>query len=155
MPRTMHTYTVVPSLPGRLAPLKELAFNLRWSWDPDSIRLFRELNADLWELSEHNPAKLLGMVSQARLEEAAASTAFTNHLDAVYADFRRYMDGQTWWDRNYGGEFGADVRIAYFSAEFGLTECLPIYSGGLGVLAGDHLKSASDLGLPLVGVGFL
>jgi glycogen phosphorylase len=157
MPRTLHTYTVIPKLPQRLVPLRELAYNLRFSWDHATIRLFRALDDSLWEESGHNPAKMLSLVSQTRLEAVATDTAFLAQLDEVYADFRAYMDGETWWSRNYGTELNpADgFRIAYFSAEFGITECLPIYSGGLGVLAGDHLKSASDLGLPLVGVGFL
>jgi starch phosphorylase len=148
----------VPSLPERLKPLRELVYNLRWSWHHPTVALFRALDAEGWETSGHNPAKLLGTVSQARLHEAEADASFLSQLDAVYADFRRYMDDRsTWWDRSYGEELSAaeGFRIAYFSAEFGITECLPIYSGGLGVLAGDHLKSASDLGLPLAAVGFL
>ncbi len=156
MPRTLHTYTVIPSLPASLAPLREMAYNLRWSWDHDSIRLFRNLGGpELWEQSGHNPARLLGIVSQERLTEAENDDAFRAQLDAVYAEFRRYMDTGGWWAESYKNEMGDDFRIGYFSAEFGITECLPIYSGGLGVLAGDHLKSASDLGLPLVAVGFL
>ena len=155
-PRTLHTYTVTPSLPVPLSHLRELAYNLRWSWDNDTIRLFRALDDALWEQSGHNPAKMLGMVPQSRLDTAAKDKAFLKQLDTVYKAFRDYMDGPMWWDDTYGDEFSAlDFRIAYFSAEFGITESLPIYSGGLGVLAGDHLKSASDLGLPLVGVGFL
>lgn len=155
MPRTLHTYTVIPSLPERLSPLKELAYNLRWSWDHPTRDLFRAIDEDLWESSGHNPAKLLGLTDQKRYEELASHPAFLGQLDEVYADYQKYMADETWWSRNYGKEFGPSFRIAYFSAEFGITECLPIYSGGLGVLAGDHLKSASDLGLPLAGVGFL
>lgn len=156
IPRTLHTYTVVPSLPPRLAPLRELAYNLRWSWDHDTIRLFRALDDALWESSGHNPARMLGLVAQERLHAAADDAGFLAQLDGVYAAFRAYLEDGGWWGRTHGAELGGDdFRIAYFSAEFGLTECLPIYSGGLGVLAGDHLKSASDLGLPLVGVGFL
>lgn len=157
MPRTLHTYTVAPTLPERLAPLKELAYNLRFSWDHASIRLFRALDTDLWEVAGHNPARLLGLVSQTRLTEAANDPAFLTQLDAVYADFQEYMAGGGWWAEAFDSELskGDGFRIAYFSAEFGISECLPIYSGGLGVLAGDHLKSASDLGLPLVALGFL
>ena len=155
-PRTLHTYTVTPSLPVPLKDLRELAYNLRWSWDAATIRLFRALDDTLWEQSGHNPARMLGLVGQARLDEASKDAGFLAQLDSVYTDFRAYMDGPTWWDANGSKEFPSpDFRIAYFSAEFGITECLPIYSGGLGVLAGDHLKSASDLGLPLVGMGFL
>jgi alpha-glucan phosphorylases len=155
MPRTLHTYTVVPSLPERLAPLRELAYNLRWAWDHPTTNLFEALDADAWQQSGHNPARMLGLVDQSRLAEVASDAAFLERLDSVYAEFRRYMDSTGWWGHTFAAEMGNDFRIAYFSAEFGLTECLPIYSGGLGVLAGDHMKSASDLGLPLVGVGFL
>lgn len=158
MPRTLHTYTVVPSLPTRLAPLHEMAYNLRWAWDHATRALFQAVDADQWEQSEHNPAKMLDLVAQARLQALAADEAFLAHLDTVYTDFTRYMQDEAWWQRTAKGDATLsrpDFKIAYFSAEFGLTECLPIYSGGLGVLAGDHLKSASDLGLPLVGMGFL
>ncbi|GAB4452348.1 MAG: glycosyltransferase family 1 protein [Armatimonadaceae bacterium] len=155
MPRTLHTYTVIPSLPEPLVPLKELAYNLRWAWNHPTVQLFQTMNETLWERCDHNPARFLGLVSQARLEELAHDSSFRKQLETVYQDFRNYMDGATWWGQNYAREFGDDFRIAYFSAEFGLTECLPIYSGGLGVLAGDHLKAASDLGLPLTGIGFL
>ena len=155
-PRTLHTYTVTPSLPARLAPLEELAYNLRWSWDHATRHLFRDMDAALWETTERNPAKLLGLAAQSRLQHLAGDAAFLKKMDAVYAAFKAYMnDPATWWATRHGKEFPASFRIAYFSAEFGITECLPIYSGGLGVLAGDHMKSASDLGLPLAGVGFL
>ncbi|MBC8138058.1 MAG: alpha-glucan family phosphorylase [Fibrella sp.] len=155
MPRTLHTYTVVPSLPERLSPLRELAYNLRFSWDPDTKALFETMDAALWELTDNNPAKLLGLVAQSRLEELASDGAFLEELDRVYATFKAYMADGGWWGHTHDDEFPADFKIAYFSAEFGITECLPIYSGGLGVLAGDHMKSASDLNLPLVGMGFL
>ena len=163
MPPKLHTYTVVPSLPDRLLPLHELAYNLRWAWDNRSRQLFRAIDDDLWESSGHNPAKMLGLVAQERLTALATDAGFLQQLDGVYAEFRAYIDGETWWSKKYGTELvegpsrkaGSEFKIAYFSAEFGITECLPIYSGGLGVLAGDHLKSASDLGLPLAAVGFL
>jgi len=155
MPRTLHTYTVVPSLPERLAPLRELAYNLRWSWDHPTVNLFEALDPDAWERSRHNPTLMLGLVDQSLLADRVQDAAFLKQLDDVYTEFRRYCDGTGWWGHTYASELSGGFRIAYFSAEFGLTECLPIYSGGLGVLAGDHLKSASDLGLPLVGLGFL
>lgn len=150
MPRTVHTYTVTPKLPERLACLRELAYNLRWSWDHASRELFSRLGGDaLWEQCEHNPAKLLGLIPQATLDALAQSPEFLEELDAVWTAFRAYMDTPA--DKNWA----AIGTIAYFSAEFGITESLPIYSGGLGVLAGDHLKAASDLNLPLVAMGFL
>ena len=150
MPRTLHTYTVTPKLPERLTCLRELAYNLRWSWDHASRELFMRLGGEaLWEQCEHSPAKLLGLVPQATLDALAQSPEFLEDLDTVWAAFRAYMDTPA------DPHWAAIGTIAYFSAEFGITESLPIYSGGLGVLAGDHLKAASDLNLPLVAVGFL
>src|SRR5689334_16867642 len=113
MPRTLHTYTVIPSLPERLAPLKELAYNLRWSWNFPTRELFRAIDETLLESSGHNPAKLLGLTDQERFEELASHPAFLGQLDEVYADFQKYMADETWWSRNYGGEFPASFRIAY------------------------------------------
>lgn len=150
MPRKLHTYTVTPRLPERLAPLRELAYNLRWAWHPATRALFLTLaGEELWKHAEHNPAKLLGLVPQTTYDALAQSPEFLEQLDAVWADFRAYKDAPA--DPRWNG-LGT---VAYFSAEFGLTESLPIYSGGLGVLAGDHLKAASDINLPLVGIGFL
>ena len=148
------TFTVIPSLPTALEHLRELAYNLWWAWNLEAIDLFRRLDRDLWEESHHNPVQMLGTVRQERLEEAAEDEGFLAHLERVYNQFARYMKSQnTWYNKNHGAS--EEPCIAYFSAEFGLTECLPIYAGGMAVLAGDHLKSASDLGLPLVGVGLL
>jgi glycogen phosphorylase len=147
------TYHVVPKLPPSLERLSHLAYNLRWAWDHDTIELFRRLDSDLWERSNHNPVLMLTTIEQAHLETAAADEGFLGHLEHVYADFAAYMEGETAWFRRSYPE--AHPLIAYFSAEFGVTECLSIFAGGLGVLAGDHLKSASDLGFPLVGVGLL
>ncbi len=148
------TFHVSPLLPERLGVLEDLAYNLRWSWDHETISLFRRLDRDLWETARHNPVLMLGSISQERLLELAQDEAFLAHLDRVAADLRDYVGGTGVWHRK---TFGAATTpdVAYFSMEFGITECLPIYSGGLGMLAGDHLKSASDLGVPLVGVGLL
>ncbi len=155
MLRPYRTFSVVPSLPPRLAPLRELAYNLWWSWNLDVVDLFRRLDRDLWEESGHNPVLMLGIIKQERLEEAAGDDGFVSQMMRIYQAFNHYMStGETWFNRNYGNKLPG-FQIAYFSAEFGVTECLPIYSGGLGILAGDHLKSASDLGIPLVGVGLL
>ncbi|NOY77804.1 MAG: glycosyltransferase family 1 protein [Calditrichaeota bacterium] len=152
--RPIHSFTVVPSLPENLGVLRELAFNLRWSWDHETIELFRRLDRNLWEETGHNPVLLLSRIRQEQLEEAASDAGFMAHYERVGRNLSDYLnDKSTWYRKTYGTD--DQVRIAYFSAEFGLTECLPIYSGGLGILAGDHLKSASELGLPLVGVGLL
>ncbi len=152
--RPSHTFRVIPSLPASLERLRDLAYNLSWAWNHDAIDLFRRLDRDLWETTLHNPVLMLGTIRQERLEEVMADDGFMAHLERVGRDLDRYMQARnTWYSKNCPNGDGA--RIAYFSAEFGLTECLRIYSGGLGILAGDHLKSASDLGLPLVGVGLL
>jgi len=150
----IRTLTVVPFLPEKLERLRELALNFRWAWDNDTRELFRRLDRDLWEAVGHDPVRLLASLQQTQLEEAAADDAFLAHLDRVCESYDEYMEASSTWCRR---EHSAvhNLQIAYFSAEFGIAECLPIYSGGLGILAGDHLKSASDLGLPLVGVGLL
>jgi len=151
----IHTFTIVPTLPERLQCLSEIAYNLFWAWDHETIDLFRRLDRDLWESTYHSPIRMLGSISQSQLEAMAEDDSFIAHMDRVYKNLKEYMatETPTWYEKTYG----ADSRpyVAYFSAEFGITECMPIYSGGLGVLAGDHLKSASDLGLPMVGVGLL
>ncbi|MEW5978850.1 MAG: alpha-glucan family phosphorylase [Acidobacteriota bacterium] len=151
--RTLHSYHVIPSLPDRIKCLNELAHNLRWAWDHDTIELFRRLDRNLWESSGHNPVLLLGTVDQKRLDEVAVDEAFLMSMDRVYQEFQNYMMRPGWCMKAYGEL--KDCMVAYFSAEFGLTECVPNYAGGLGILAGDHLKSASDLGVPLAGVGLL
>jgi starch phosphorylase len=148
---TLRHYTVVPRLPAALERLRDIAYNLWWSWSPLGEELFVRLQPDLWDEVRGNPIELLSRIEQPRLDELAADDAFTSQLDAVWQTFQRYMQREGWFSRTYPEAAGA--RIAYFSMEYGIHECLPIYSGGLGVLAGDHLKTASDLGLPLVGVG--
>lgn len=150
--RPIHTFTITPKLPDRVQGLKEVAYNLLWSWNNDSIDLFRRLDADLWEETGHNPVRMLGMVRQERLEEAAQDDAFLAHMDRVGENLKSYRNAASWYSKH--GE-QKDGCMAYFSTEFGITECMPFYSGGLGVLAGDYLKSASDLGIPIVGVGLL
>lgn len=144
-------FNVVPSLPEKLEPLREIVYNLYWSWNPDAIDLFRRLDRKLWDETHHNPVLMLGKISQNRLNEVAADDSFISHMNRVSVQLNICLEEKSWYQKNFGNE--EDKFIAYFSAEFGLTECLQVYSGGLGVLAGDHLKSASDLGLPLVAVG--
>jgi starch phosphorylase len=150
MPTLKH-FTVVPRLPAALERLHDIAYNLWWSWSPVAHELFVRLDPDLWEAVRGNPIELLARIDQARLEALAGDDAFTSHLDSAWTTFQRYMQREGWFSKTFPEAAGS--RIAYFSMEYGLHECLPIYSGGLGVLAGDHLKTASDLGLPLVGVG--
>jgi len=152
MPK-IYSYHVSPALPERLANLDELSLNLRWSWDHPTIELFRNLDRDLWEETGHNPRLMLGRTSQRRFAELASDEAFLAQMDRVWESLDGYMNSTGWFSRAHPEALG--LRAAYFSAEFGLTDCIPNYAGGLGILAGDHLKSASDLGLPLVGVGLL
>lgn len=144
-------FNIVPSLPEKLEPLREIAGNLYWTWNQEAIELFRRLDMDLWEETHHNPLLMLGKISQTRLDEVANDDGFVAHMNRVFIQFNVYMEEVNWYQKKYGKS--DEKYIAYFSAEFGLTECLQIYSGGLGVLSGDHMKSASDLGIPLVGVG--
>jgi len=151
--RPLRTFTIEPSLPEALQPLLEIAYNLRWSWHGDALELFRRLDSTGWEACYHNPVALLGRISQQRLNEMADDEGFRAHMERVYKDLQDYRSRPGWWSKTYGPS--DQPIVAYFSAEYGITESLPIYSGGLGVLAGDHIKSASELGLPLVGVGLL
>ncbi len=147
----IRTFVIVPSLPEVLDPLRQLAYNLWWTWNPAATDLFRRLDVDLWRAVGHNPVALLGQSSQERLEQAARDDAYVAQLCRVMDSFYVYKNSRTWFDENFPDD--KDLTVAYFSAEFGLHESMPIYSGGLGVLSGDHLKSASDLGIPLVAVG--
>ncbi|MDX2163141.1 MAG: alpha-glucan family phosphorylase [bacterium] len=146
--------SVVPNLPEPLQRLQEFAYNLRWAWNHEAIALFRRLDRDLWDRTGHNPVAMLGTLSQERLQAACDDSAFMAHYHRVLDDFDSYMqDEHTWYAENHSTD-GTPV-YAYFSMEFGITECVQNYSGGLGILSGDHLKSASDLGIPLIGVGLL
>ena len=142
------------SLPARIARLGELADNLWWSWHPEATSLFQNLDKTLWEITHHNPVKLLSEIPAARLEAAAADPAFRRRFDGVMMEFDRSIKASdTWFRQKYPQH--KNHTIAYFSAEFGVHSSLPIYSGGLGILAGDHCKEANDIGLPLVGAGFI
>lgn len=148
--------TVFPIMPARINRLYELAYNLWWSWHPEARTLYSELDTNLWEQVGHNPVRFLSGIEPAKLEQAATNTEYLTHYDSVIQDFDHYIHphpDETWFTKTYPELTGKS--IAYFSAEFGLHESLPIYSGGLGILAGDHCKEASDLGIPLIGIGFL
>jgi starch phosphorylase len=155
MIKPVTTISVVPNLPKAIHRLQELANNLRWSWDRDSIELFQRLDRELWRSTYHNPVRMLGSISQERMEAAANDAAFLAHYHRVCSDFDRYMKAENTWFKQHYGDLKQPPVIAYFSTEFGITESLQNYSGGLGVLSGDHLKSASDLGIPLIGAGLL
>ena len=146
--------TVNPQLPKRINRLSEIANNLWWSWNTDFLKIFKEIDIDLWERVDKNPVKFLKLVSQEKLEQASINQQVLKQYDKIVNDFDGYMNSKnTWFSKKYPNNKN-DI-IAYFSAEYGLDETIPIYSGGLGILSGDHLKSASDLGIPLVAVGLL
>ncbi len=146
--------TVMPQLPERIRGLSLISNNLWWSWNTEFLRLFKMIDVDLWERVNKNPVKFLNLVSQEKLDLVINDKAFLEQYDEIYKNFKSYMESKsTWFTNNYPNN--RDDVIAYFSAEYGLDEILPIYSGGLGILSGDHLKSASDLGIPLVGIGML
>jgi starch phosphorylase len=153
--RPVATYTVAPSVPEELRRLPELAYNIRWAWDHETIGLFRRLDRTLWETSNHNPVRILGLIGQDHLNALAQDDGFLAQLERVLEAHDQYMQAtdKAWYDQVFAPE--ERPQIAYFSFEFGMTESIPNYSGGLGMLAGDHLKTASDLDLPLVGVGLL
>jgi starch phosphorylase len=150
---TIRSFQVFPDVPAPLAPLLELANNLWWVWHPDAVELFRRLDRKLWEEVHHNPVKLLGVINQKVLAEMANDDSYLAYLNRVHSSFKAHLTEKGWYAKQHGDQ--KDMLVAYFSAEFGLHESLPIYSGGLGVLAGDHLKSASELCLPLVAMGLL
>ena len=148
--------SVIPRVPEGLENLRNLAFNLWWSWNYDALELFRELDPELWENCGHSPVKMLRLVKQNRLESAAKDKGYRDRVEKVHQRLESYLNRkETWFTRNLPKEKKDTPLVAYFSAEFGFHESLPNYSGGLGILAGDHCKSASDLGLPFVAVGLL
>jgi len=149
--RALRRFTVRARLPEPLAPLGELVINLRWSWHPRTTNLFADVDHTLWANVGADPVRLLGEVPSVRLDELAADEGFLRRLHAAHDDLRRYLTEPRW----YQGLTDVPAAIGYFSPEFGITEVLPQYSGGLGILAGDHLKAASDLGVPIIGVGLL
>ncbi|WP_396903292.1 glycosyltransferase family 1 protein [Mycolicibacterium sp.] len=151
--KALRRFTVRAHLPERLAALERLSINLRWSWHKPTQDLFAELDPELWQQTNGDPVALLGAVSPRRLDELAGDEAFLNRLDELAADLDNYLSRPLWYQQQIDDGVEMPKGIAYFSMEFGVAEVLPNYSGGLGILAGDHLKSASDLGLPLIAVG--
>ena len=154
--KALRRFTVRAHLPDRLAALGQLSTNLRWSWDTPTQELFESIDPEQWALTGRDPVALLGEVSRARLDELAEDNAFLDRLDHLTADLNEYLTKPLWYQQmaaQSDPDSPMPSGIGYFSMEFGVAEVLPIYSGGLGILAGDHLKAASDLGLPLIGVG--
>ncbi|MFC9290373.1 glycosyltransferase family 1 protein [Streptomyces sp. NPDC057052] len=150
--KAIRRFTVRPLLPEPLRPLSDLARNLRWSWHAETRDLFRQADPEHWAASGGDPVRLLGAVDAARLQELAGDDRFLGRLTAAADDLHAYLTGDRWYQQQSAG---LPAAVAYFSPEFGVTAALPQYSGGLGILAGDHLKAASDLGVPLIGVGLL
>ncbi len=145
---------VVEKLPPRIARLADLVCNLWWSWHQEARDLFKMLDYPLWRSTNHNPVRMLIELSPERLQEAARDPLFLRHYDALMLAFDHDLqNGHLWYSQAYPDLL--ERPVAYFSAEFGIHQSLPVYSGGLGILAGDHTKEASDLGVPLVGVGFV
>jgi starch phosphorylase len=151
--KALRSFAVRASLPAPLEVLVAIAMNLRWSWHAAAVDLFRWVDQDAWERSQHDPVRMLGLVSRERFEQLATDGPFMAFLASVDENLKRYMDDPRWFQTRRASSHVREV--AYFSPEFGVSEALPTYSGGLGVLAGDHLKAASDLGVPLVAVGLL
>jgi starch phosphorylase len=152
MPK-VRSFTVLPVLPDSLKGLDFIARNLFWSWNPEFMDLFKRIDNGLWTASGHNPVRFLSIISQDQLEAMAENQGFVCELERAVEKLKLYLKRPTWFEKVCSTS--DNPIIAYFSAEFGVHECLSLYAGGLGVLAGDHLKSASDLGVPLVGVGLL
>jgi glycogen phosphorylase len=150
--RAIRRFTVRPVLPPSLRPLEDLVTNLRWSWHPETQDLFQSVSPEAWAASHHDPVRFLGNIPAERLRALGNDKRFIKRLELARADLEEYLTGNRWYQM-----LGDDAprSIAYFSPEFGITAVLPQYSGGLGILAGDHLKSASDLGVPIMGVGLL
>jgi len=146
-------FLVLPNLPEKIHRLRELAMNMWFSWNWDIVKLFIRIDSDLWEKSYQNPIEMLAYLPQKKLDEVAGDEAFLATLDRVYTDYQDYMKGPRWFEKQYPEHKNA--KIAYFSCEYGIDTGLPIYSGGLGILSGDHLKAASDLGIPMVAIGLL
>lgn len=153
--KALRRFTVRAHLPERLAALEQLSINLRWSWHKPTQDMFADIDGTLWEQGGRDPVALLGAVDPTRLDDLAADPEFLQRLDALAGDLNDYLTRPHWYQQQDRAAPDRPTGIAYFSMEFGVSEVLPNYSGGLGILAGDHLKSASDLGVPLIAVGLL
>ncbi|MGH8965893.1 MAG: DUF3417 domain-containing protein, partial [Actinomycetes bacterium] len=153
--KALRRFTVRAQLPAALAPLQTLATNLRWTWHTPTQDLFATLDPDAWERAGRDPVRLLGEISSVRLGELAKDADTVVTVRELADDLTSYLQEPRWYQLEREDDPSLPAAVAYFSMEFGVSEVLPNYSGGLGVLAGDHLKAASDLGVPLIGVGLL
>lgn len=153
-PKVSRSYEVISEFPAALRPLHDLAYNFRWTWHYPTREMFQAMDKDLWRITEHNPVRMINQLTPDKLKRLASDGLFVDRVEACARELKTYLEAPTWFDKTFPKEKGK-VTVAYFCAEFGVSEALPIYSGGLGILAGDHLKAASDLGIPLVGVGLL
>src|SRR5947207_6828077 len=151
---TFQTYNVTPTLPAALEPLREMSFNLWWTWEPSARCLFRQLDPELWDRTNHNPVRMLQLSRQSRLEEISQDKAFLRELRQVFDAFEKYLGRKDTYGKT-GAASAIKNPIAYFSAEFGFHESIPNYSGRLGILASDHCKSASDHDLNFAAIGLL
>src|SRR3984893_2225414 len=151
--KALRRFTVRAHLPARLVALEQLSVNLRWSWDKPTQDLFETIDPTLWARCGRDPVAVLGAVTPRRLDELAVDEEFLDRLDRLADDLNDYLSRPLWYQDRQRDGATLPTGIAYFSMEFCVSEVLPNYSGGLGILAGDHLKAASDLGLPLVAVG--
>ena len=150
--KPLYRLNVIPSLPEQLTPLWDLAYNLWWSWNKQTTRRLEQIDPETWVASERAPLRFLASLKSEQLEALIADKQVSGGIEHILQQFAEYMSHPTWFGETHSK---SRLQVAYFSAEFGLTESLRIYSGGLGVLAGDHLKAASDLGIPLIGVVLL
>ncbi|NET86694.1 MAG: alpha-glucan family phosphorylase [Kamptonema sp. SIO1D9] len=142
-------------LPDPLQPLAEIAFNFWWSWSPERLSIFHSINSDRWEEYNYNPVKLLGSISEKRLTQLATDPDYIQRVNKLASEFQQYLAAKDTWASREAPQFSHEKPIAYFSIEYGFHSCIPLYAGGLGILAADYFKSASDLGLPVVGIGLL
>ncbi|MFC2131956.1 alpha-glucan family phosphorylase [Bacteroidota bacterium] len=150
--KPVHNFIVTAHLPEKISKLKDLAYNYWWCWNSEAKELFIRINRELWEEVNHNPVLMINKLTVDQLNELAEQTDFTSFLEYIYSKFIAYMEADSWYESIEDKPKGT---LAYFSTEYGINESFPNYSGGLGILSGDHLKSASDLGLSLIGVGLL
>ena len=148
-------YNVKPDLPKELKALEEIAYNLWWCWNFQAQELFKSINPAEWESSHHNPVSVIGSLTADEYRKLMQDPVFMSRLESVYKQFKEYMHLSRWFELEHKDRLAEKMHVAYFSAEYGIHESVKLYSGGLGVLSGDHCKSASDIGIPFTAIGLL